>query len=308
MHAALKFTTAFVGLACVIQAAPVSSRCIGAECSQSANSGSVLVGSTTNVVPLTQVVPVTRYQPLVQAYAPIVQSACAEPLTESLPFSKASLQYDRFGPMRSGERLMFESGRRMPFEPMLSRFIKRSEEENEASKHHMTKPEGCVLDTKGTESCEQSVPASTVDMGSMVTAEPKNVILPSTVYQGHVKDKGPDIYAAPEQHSALSQANVNLGSNAIVQPVTKVVPSTTYQPSVENKATIVEAAEPQDQSLERSSASLGSTVTIRPVTTVKPLTIYQPKIESLPFRIHDEGCKVVYVHPTEEKKVEYIPW
>ncbi|KAG0052052.1 hypothetical protein BGZ83_003036 [Gryganskiella cystojenkinii] len=141
-----------------------------------------------------------------------------------------------------------------------------------------------------TQTCEQSLPVSTTNMGSMVTAVPSNKILPSTVYQGHVQSKEAQVLAAPVQHSVLKQSNVDLGSNTMVQPITKVIPHTTYQPEVDQKATMVEMAPQQDMSLDRSSVNLGSSVTIRPTTTIEPLTIFQPKIESLPFIIHDEAC------------------
>ncbi|KAF9105774.1 hypothetical protein BGX27_009441 [Mortierella sp. AM989] len=152
---------------------------------------------------------------------------------------------------------------------------------------HGIKPE-CV--PSATETCEQNLPISTTDMGSNVEVKPSNVILPSTVYQGHVQSVAAEIDAAPAQQSSLSRSNVNLGSNTMIQPVTKVFPETTFQPSVRQKATTIQAAEVSDQSLGRSSVSLGSSVTIRPTTTVEPLTVYQPRIKSLPFLIIDEGC------------------
>ncbi|KAG0261279.1 hypothetical protein BG011_001167, partial [Mortierella polycephala] len=48
--------------------------CPGNLCSQSIDSGNVNIGSTTSIVPITEVTPITRYQPYVEAYAPIVNS------------------------------------------------------------------------------------------------------------------------------------------------------------------------------------------------------------------------------------------
>ncbi|KAF9271104.1 hypothetical protein BGZ88_006829, partial [Linnemannia elongata] len=59
------------------QALPLTgSGCTGADCYQSASSGSVNVGSSTNVFPETNITPITRIQPYVQALAPIVDSDC----------------------------------------------------------------------------------------------------------------------------------------------------------------------------------------------------------------------------------------
>ncbi|KAG0373306.1 hypothetical protein BGX24_011873, partial [Mortierella sp. AD032] len=59
-------------------ASSVSSYCDPSDyaCNQSVHSGNVDVGSVVNAVPVTKVTPVTKYQPIVQALAPIVDSAC----------------------------------------------------------------------------------------------------------------------------------------------------------------------------------------------------------------------------------------
>jgi len=258
----LKITSALLAVAYVVKAAPLGQACAGGACHQAVNSGSVALGSTTNIVPLTQVTPITRYQPVVQAYAPLVQSQLNCPFDYPVPL---------YGGLQNLPP---------PGASLFGRVHKRA-----------TPPEqvtGCI--PSAGQPCVQSVPASTTDMGSFVKAEPSNVILPSTVYQGHVKAEAADIEAAEAQHAQLSRSQVNLGADTFVQPVTKVMPSTTYQPSVAQKATVIEMAPQMDQSLARSSASMGSTVVVRPTTTVEPLTIFQPKIKSLPFIISDEAC------------------
>ncbi|KAG0204631.1 hypothetical protein BGX28_003468 [Mortierella sp. GBA30] len=296
-----KLTSAIVALSCAIQAVPLGRGCIGSACHQAVDSGHVSLGSTTNIVPVTEVTPITRYQPIIQSYAPIVEAEtqCSEnvPLDSMLESSyvRPSLMSLGRGP---ADEMMFGGGsgyRRM--RPLTSggtvnRFAKRD---------HLSS-EVCV--PSATQSCEQTIPSGTTDMGSFVTARPANTVLPSTVYHEHVQSKGPEVNAAAAEHKQLSQSNVNLGSDTMIQPVTKVFPETTYQPSVEQKATTIEASAPEDQSLDRSSVSLGSSVTVRPTTTVEPLTIYQPKIKSLPFIIHDEGCApVIYDIP----KYQYKP-
>ncbi|KAG0001222.1 hypothetical protein BGZ80_008678 [Entomortierella chlamydospora] len=324
----LKIASTLLIVACAVQAAPVAERdCVGDACSQSVQSGKVNLGSTTNIVPVTQVVPITRYQPVVQAYAPIVQAEAdcdergesyydssrpsqyiwphhghymnyypgpGEEMMTMYPYRRYGDYMDRYGRMhRLHDITRFNRGDMDSENISGNRLGKRhvapeKSEEEEGQMGMQDTKEGCV--PSATESCEQSVPISKTDMGSFVSVQPSNVILPSTVYQGHVQSKEANVYAAPEQHNTLAHHHVELGSNTMIQPVTKVFPQTTYQPSVDQKATTIEAAEQSDLSLARSSVSLGSSVTIRPTTTVEPLTIFQPSIKSLPFLITDEGC------------------
>ncbi|KAG0370602.1 hypothetical protein BC939DRAFT_498306 [Gamsiella multidivaricata] len=287
MYAFLKLTTAVVALVCSIQAVPLIPHCSGAECSQDISTGTTSVGSITNIVPVTQVVPVTRYQPIVQAYAPIVQSECA-PSARSRLLNVVPLTPEphlhRPDYLRSNPAFFSSAND-------FNRFLKRRAEVE------------CI--PSATQSCEQTLATSTADMGSLVKVEPSTVVLPSTVYQGHVKSQEAKIYAAEAQHTDLKHQNVDMGSNTFIQPVTKVIPHTTYQPSVDQMTTMIHAAPAQDQSLARSSVSLGSTVTIRPVTKVEPLTIFQPKIESLPFIIHDAACETQIVPPEQARVASY---
>ncbi|KAF9966372.1 hypothetical protein BGZ70_002532 [Mortierella alpina] len=293
----LKLASLVLALTCAVHAAPLSQGCVGDACHQVASSGSVSLGSSTKIVPVTEVTPITRYQPIIQSYAPVVQSACPPdiPLSEFRnPMGDPGFMSLRRGP---AEEMMIKSAPRlrgaMTTGGTINRFAKRAKKEVSA--------EQCI--PSATQTCEQTVPGSTTDMGSDVTATPSNVVLPSTVYQGHVQSKGPEIEAAAAESKQLSQSNVNLASDTRIEPVTKVFPETTYQPSVEQKATMIEADVPESQSLGRSSVSLGSSVTVRPTTTVEPLTVFQPKIKSLPFIIHDEGCApVIYRAPKEMYK------
>ncbi|KAF8931992.1 hypothetical protein EDD21DRAFT_416052 [Dissophora ornata] len=311
MSSILKLAWAVLALTCTIQAIPVRRHCTESECSQSVGSSNVNLGSTTNIVPVTQVTPITRFQPIIQSYAPIVESeASCEQSPAGLVFA-GPLHHGymlpsmgpAFEPMWGSDRFRYNVDlidrlsrlrflRRMEYLRSNPAIINNSGIINRVEKRHVA-PE-CV--PSATETCEQSLATSTTDMGSVVKAIPSTVVLPSTVYQGHVKAKEAQVYAAAAQHTDLKQSDVNLGSNVYIQPATKVIPKTTYQPSVDQKATVVEMAAPENESLARSSVSLGSTVTIRPVTTIEPLTIYQPEIKSLPFIIHDEtGCETEIV-------------
>ncbi|KAG0320294.1 hypothetical protein BGZ97_000299 [Linnemannia gamsii] len=293
----IKIASAIAVFACAIQAVPfLSERCSGAACYQAATAGSVSAGSLTNVIPETNIIPVTRLQPVVKVHAALVQSDCdsAQPYLLGM----GSSQYyggqgmvlpsmgsgPAFGGYMGSLRFMQHMNRlaRGPttmntqfVNPMMKRRLRQP----------MMRPD-CV--PSATDDCVQTIPASTTDMGSTVTAVPENVILPSTTYQGKVESAAADVYAAEATHTRLPGQSVNLGSDTKIQPVTKVFPSTTYQPSVDQKATLVDAAPAVDQSLGRSSVTLGSSVYIRPTTTVEPLTIFQPKVQSLPFIIHSE--------------------
>ncbi|KAF9911501.1 hypothetical protein EC991_003303 [Linnemannia zychae] len=302
----LKLTLALAAIACAIQAAPLASQCEGTACYQAAHSGSVQVGSVTNIVPETNVIPVTRLQPIVKVHTAIVDSDCTQQRQAGLLGIGGSSFPDR-------QSLDFvRSGNAMPFGMMsrerigrvgdlsVARFMDRMNSFDRTMNpssintammmkrnqgQPMLRPD-CV--PSATDNCVLNIPTSTTDMGSTVTASPSNIILPSTVYQGKVKSGAADVYAAEATDTALPGQRVNLGSDTFIQPVTKVIPSTTYQPSVDQKATMVEAAPAVDQSLGRSSVSLGSSVYIRPTTTVEPLTIFQPKVQSLPFIINSE--------------------
>ncbi|KAF9896708.1 hypothetical protein BX616_006900 [Lobosporangium transversale] len=221
-------------------------------CNQDIDSGSVSLASTVNTVPITNVTPVNRYQPIVQAFAPIVQSTlygCASTIDNP----------SQSDPLPRGNVL-----KRRQFPP-----INRDVD---------------------VESCSTTVPPSTVDMGSFVSAVPSTDVNPSTVYQPHVQALESAIEAAPAESSMLPQQNVDLGSNVFIQPLTQVLPQTTYQPKVQQLTTTIEATPQEDQSLPQSSVDLGSSVHIRPTVAVKPLTIFQPTVKSLPFIIEVEPC------------------
>ncbi|KAF8960487.1 hypothetical protein BGZ46_001571 [Entomortierella lignicola] len=310
----IKLASAVMAFTCVIQAVPLSRRFEGQECNLSVSSDNVSLGSTMNIVPVTQVTPVTQYQPIIQLYAPLFESL--DTSSRNVPFwGNEGVVYFRQLPISRDMRLGDERfARTVDRVERLNRFgfLERIEDlhpsfvsigerrivnrfdrrdatfEDDQSNGNVRQK--CV--SSETQTCEETVPSSTTDLGSIVTVAPSDQVLPSTVYQGHIQSNAAKIYAAETRHTNLRQSNVNLGSNTFIQPVTKVIPSTIYQPSVHQKTTVIEADEPEYQSLPRSSVSLGSTVTIRPVTTVEPLTIYQPRIESLPFIIDDEtGCQ-----------------
>ncbi|KAG9069539.1 hypothetical protein KI688_010442 [Linnemannia hyalina] len=288
----VKIASAIAVFVCAIQAAPLlSEQCSGSACQQAASAGSVSVGSVTNVIPETNIIPVTRLQPVVKVHSAIVQSDCDQSNLLGLSGMGGTPYYSRQGMMlpygQFGRMGRYARGPSTINTALLNPMMRRRIREPSLSTDMgaVLRPD-CV--PSATDNCVQTIPFSTTDMGSTVTAVPENIVLPSTVYQGKVKAGPADVYAAEATHQSLPGQRVNLGSDTRIQPITKVYPSTTYQPSVDQKATMVEAAPAMDQSLGRSSVSLGSSVYIRPTTTVEPLTIFQPKIQSLPFIIHSE--------------------
>src|SRR5690554_4394250 len=211
----IKIASALLMFACAIQAVPVQKRaCAGGACAQNVDSGSVSLGSSTNIVPVTTVTPITRYQPVVQAYAPLVQSECGYAqrgmFGQDLRFGRPSVDMIQGSGSPAGRMANlapFGGGRR---------FQKR------AKVMKADTPEAQCIPS-ATQSCEQSLPVSTTDMGSMVTVKPSTTVLPETVYQSTVKSEAADIEAAETQHAALSQSSVSLGSNVAIQPLTKVL-------------------------------------------------------------------------------------
>ncbi|KAI1314627.1 hypothetical protein EDD11_001926 [Mortierella claussenii] len=247
------------------------------SCSQNVDSGSVSLASTVNMVPITNVTPVNRYQPIVQTFEPIVQSIC-----KRSPLNTAA-QDERGMTQSQGQDQSNVSREDMSF---LGSYMGAT-----------TLP--VTLDctaNPGAESCQTSIPPSTTDLGSQVTIQPQNQILASTTYQNRVQSLHSNIEAAPAQYNSLPQHNVDLGSSVSIQPTTQVLPQTLYQPEVHQLATDVQAASDEDQSLPQSSVNLGSSVQIRPTVSVTPLTVFQPSIKSLPFIIDVAPCEdnVIY--------------
>ncbi|KAF9355811.1 hypothetical protein BGX34_010243, partial [Mortierella sp. NVP85] len=242
-----------VAFVSAIQAAPLSRRCSCChDCQQSAISGTARLGSVTKIVPVTDVTPITRLQTIVNSYPPIVQYVCPEPLATSsiltslqggtlapaatvLQEASSSINGDnRFGlhsdyiRRQSRERFLNRLSARYGLSPPNSTgdgvsdvgkaqpLNKRNDIMPEAKKSPtsdpgVVHPAACV--PSATQSCEQTVPSSTIDMGSIVQAEPSTTVLPSALYQGHVQSKAAEVVAAEAQHTELTKSQVNLGSD-----------------------------------------------------------------------------------------------
>ncbi|KAI1300372.1 hypothetical protein EDD11_006237 [Mortierella claussenii] len=69
-------------VACTTKAFPLQRA--GGTCEQSAGSGNINLGSSTNIAPVIQVRSIIRYQPGVKMNAPIVQSDCAGAFSKGL--------------------------------------------------------------------------------------------------------------------------------------------------------------------------------------------------------------------------------
>ncbi|KAF9972545.1 hypothetical protein BGZ73_004315 [Actinomortierella ambigua] len=291
MTAMLKISATLALLACAAHAAPLyqDASCGGSACDQSAHSGSVSLGSSTNIFPETNVVPITRYQPYVKSYAPVVDSECYYPYGGYGGFGGYGSLGDYgglggfggYGGLGGYDDIGYGAlaglrGR--------SGLFKRQADPSLQAQGSQGPVSGCV--PSETVSCDLTLPQSTVALGSQVGISPSTQVTPQTFYQDAVQSLSVNIDAAAAQTSVLPQESVSLGSNVDVQPVTQVLPQTFYQPALNSLATDIQAAPAQDVALPQSSVTLGSNVGIVPVTTVRPLTVFQPSIQSLPFIIN----------------------
>ncbi|KAI1311066.1 hypothetical protein EDD11_003539 [Mortierella claussenii] len=300
----LKVASAIVLAIASVQAAPLERRCVGSECYQAASSGDVEVGSTTSIQPITDVTPITRYQPIVQTHAAIVDSDC-----DHGDYGRYENyggygnhggygSYGRYGDYGYGDYDSYGLGYRgRGYRGYYGRRFMKRQDDASAMSTSTSASSGNLLfsqlqqpDGAADASCEASVPAQNVDLGSQVSIQPTNQVLPSTTYQNHVQALDSNIDAAPAQDNSLPQQHISLGSNVSIQPTTQVLPQTTYQPEVNQLTTAVDAAPQQDQSLPQSSVNLGSSVHIKPTVQVTPLTTFQPSIQSLPFIINSQPC------------------
>ncbi|KAG0237522.1 hypothetical protein BGW42_000732 [Actinomortierella wolfii] len=281
----LKISASLALFICAANAVPLyegadfgdfGSGCAGGACEQSVNSGSVQLGSSTTIFPETNVIPITRYQPYVKSYAPIIDSECDYPFGGYGGNGRYGGYGGYGGYIDYGN---FELGSRG-----LSNLFKRQMDPSLQMQQQTQVAPDCV--PSATVSCDIPLPQSNVEMGSQVGIVPSTQVMPQIFYQGAVQSLAANINAAAAEASVLPQESVNLGSNVDIQPVTQVLPQTFYQPVLNSLATDIQAAPAQDYNLPQSSATLGSTVGIVPVTTVRPLTVFQPSIQSLPFIIN----------------------
>ncbi|KAG0001813.1 hypothetical protein BGZ80_006114 [Entomortierella chlamydospora] len=244
---------------------------------QSVNSGSTSLGSTVNAIPITNVNPINRYQPVIQAFAPIVQSECYGDYDGSIlgpDYGWGSQLYRRDSGLSDTSSY---STLNAPYSSPL---------DSSSSDY------GMGLWGQGQSDCDTSVPSQNVDLGSSVSVIPSTQVAPSTFYQPHVSSLESNIQAASAQSNYLPQQDVDLGSNVSIQPTTQVLPQTTYQLGVHQLTTSIEAASQDDQSLPQSSVQLGSNVLITPTVdlVVRTLVDLHPTPPSLIICHHPMGC------------------
>ncbi|KAF9110417.1 hypothetical protein BGX27_006376 [Mortierella sp. AM989] len=269
-------------------------------CSQSVNSGYTSLESTVNTVPITDVTPINRYQPHIQAYAPIVQSECYQTLgygdannflgsdfgtDEDFSSPIGSSYDDNYNESTLGSDSRLYRRDIAPFSDALDSSLNSAPSDYDISHENQE------------EECNVLIPQQNIDLGSSISMIPSTNVLPSTSYLPHVQSLESDIQAAPAESNSLPQQNVNLGSDVNIQPTTHVLPETTYQPSVHQQTTSIEAAPQQDQSLPQSSVQLGSNVQIMPTVRVQPLTVFQPSVQSLPIVIDVQPCNRDITYP-----------
>ncbi|KAF9188060.1 hypothetical protein BGZ50_001576, partial [Haplosporangium sp. Z 11] len=225
MTSALRISFALAIVALTAQAAPIlpgaayDAPAYGytdSACHQNVDSGSVDLGSTTSIVPITEITPIHRYQNYIEAYAPIVNSECYNTFGDygygvgigrgvgisrgvGYPASPYDNGYDNYG-------VDTTAGNGRP-----GTLFRRRFSENDPA--DLT----CAAGDLG---CQTSVPPQTVDLGSSVNVVPSIDVTPATFYQPQVQSLESDILAAPAQTHTLPQHNVDLGSNVLLQPAT----------------------------------------------------------------------------------------
>ncbi|KAF9431184.1 hypothetical protein BGZ76_000517, partial [Entomortierella beljakovae] len=297
----LRVTLALALVAVATQAAPLSS--IGdidptsdlggfgpnAPCSQNVDSGSTLLESTVNAIPITNITPIHRYRPVIQSFAPIVQSQCGQ-ITDDLFDSSFESdgspylnEYDGYNNNLS-RRDMTPSD--FPQDVIVDASFQPSSDAIEPNYNMDLQQE----QEQEQESCDTMVPQQNIDLGSLINMIPSTNVAPSTLYEPQVQSLESNIQATPSQLSSLPQQNVNLGSDVDIQPSTHVFPQTVYEPEVHQLTAAIAAAPQQDQSLAQSSVQLGSHVQIVPAVNVQPFTVYQPRVQSLPAIVEAQPC------------------
>lgn len=189
MVAILKLTSATVAVAAasVIQAAPLSCRSSCHDGVQSASTGDVTVGSATKIVPVIEVTPIMALQTIVRSHAPIVQSACPEPLAAGRTLTP-NKESGRFGPgldhivRLSRERFLNRVGHLIPnnaCSPPTQRPNERDDIKPKAEERQ------CISTAQ---SRELVLPPSITNIGSIVQVKPSNVVLPSTTCRVQSKE------------------------------------------------------------------------------------------------------------------------
>ncbi|KAF9990216.1 hypothetical protein BGZ75_003108 [Mortierella antarctica] len=289
--AALRVTLALALIATAAQAAPILPVDQDYACNQSVDSGLVSLSSTSNVVPVTQVTPVTHYQPLVQAHAAIVDSECQHrPL--DIPYGPSNYAYDpsygarfasnygaygnRYG---ANADLRYGAGYGAGYGANADSMYGAGYGVNADSRYGAGYGAGSGGDALGDMSSfagglrkRQNIVESGLEESSDASAD---ATTSSLFYepQGGACD------------TSIPPQTVDMGSNVHMIPSTSVNPATFYQPQVQSLESDIQACAAESSALPEQNVQLGSNVSIQPTTQVLPQTMYQPAVHQLTAEI-----------------------
>ncbi|KAG0331921.1 hypothetical protein BG000_010490 [Podila horticola] len=264
--------------------APDASTCpAGQSCNQALDSGSVNIGSTVSAVPVTQVTPITNYQPIVQALAPIVSSECDNVFDNTFGGGLGGMSSLGLGGGFAGN-----TGLGGGFGGIGNLGLGGGSAGNP----------GLGGGFAGNLGLGGGLPGSLGDNfagtgsgnlasnfgGQMFKRKMKRQFgLPSGTSDASFLQSAA-ASCAPNDAACIAnlpQQTVNLGSAVSAVPQTNVMPSTTYQSQVQSLDSNIQAALAQQSSLPQQSVNLGHNTFIQPTTQVLPQTSYQPTVNQL---------------------------
>ncbi|KAF9942428.1 hypothetical protein BGZ67_001785 [Mortierella alpina] len=314
--AALRVTLALALIATAAQAAPILPVDQDYACNQSVDSGLVSLSSTSNVVPVTQVTPVTHYQPLVQAHAAIVDSECQHrPL--DIPYGPSNYAYDpsygarfasnygaygnRYG---ANADLRYGAGYGAGYGANADSMYGAGYGVNADSRYGAGYGAGSGGDALGDMSSLAGGLRKRQNIVESGLAESSDASADATTSSLFYEPQGGAC------DTSIPPQTVDMGSNVHMIPSTSVNPATFYQPQVQSLESDIQACAAESSALPEQNVQLGSNVSIQPTTqvlpqtmyqpaivptvSVTPLTVFQPSVQSLPFIIDVEPCVNYY--------------
>ncbi|KAG0099107.1 hypothetical protein BGZ93_009189 [Podila epicladia] len=226
----IKTIATLLSFTCTIQAVPLG--CAGSACYQSASSGNVKVGSATNLFPVTNVTPLTRYQPIVQSEcshgrgSPLGSSmldlgSLHQPLfTKRHMSSEKHLRPDCIPSAADSCELALDSVTAAPSNVILPSTVYQGRVQSQAPEVFASPAEHSRLGS------------SNVELGGSALIQPVTHVAPSTVYQPSVENKSTIIESETGEHQSLAGSSVDLGSQTTIRPTTYVEPLTVIRPRI----------------------------------------------------------------------------
>ncbi|KAF8975965.1 hypothetical protein BGZ46_008700 [Entomortierella lignicola] len=287
----LRIIIALALVALVTQAVPISSIDAASDpnnlasdpaCSQNVDSGSASLGSTVNTVPITNVTPINRYQPVIQAFAPIVQSECGqddgldpslETENSNTSFGPSYNSYDNSIP-RSG----YESDCGSDYGSDLGSTYSGSDCGSDGQFYRRDDASSdLALDNFSSGLTGSSLLSSDSSLSDSAADQQPGC-------DTSIPDQSDSNFNQCQQSdwdTSIPQQGVDLGSDVNAIPSTDVLPSTIYQPDVNSLESDIQASPAQSSDLPQQNVNLGSNVSIEPTTQVLSQTTYQPQVQQL---------------------------